>query len=429
VSVPTVSADPGHQADIQAGAKLAANLLEHAGLQVELVATTGHPVIFGRHVHDQSYPTITIYNHLDVQPARPADWKTDPFTLTKAGDRYIGRGATDDKGPALTALLAVEYAIKHEVPLNFIVLWELEEEIGSPHFEEFVKSRLPQLATDSVVVSDTVWVSAGHPAIPYALRGLITFELSLRTSEEEAHSGEVGGAARNPVGELAQIIAECYDAVSGNVKIPGFYDDVQAASPDELDEFARSGFSVQQFVTDHKLLSLRTHNPKEVLSRIMTEPTFEVHGIEGGYTGPGVKTVVPPHARAKLSARLVPHQDPQKIFQLIKTFITARHPDVTVTLEAAAKPYLGDTKGAHARAAVAAMVAGFGAEPTFNREGGTIGAVLTMQQYLKAPIVMLGLSLPEHGYHAPNEYYDWRQTAGGIKMFVSYFNQVAAIKS
>jgi acetylornithine deacetylase/succinyl-diaminopimelate desuccinylase-like protein len=425
VGIPTVSADPAHRADIKRCAALAVELLAEAGFKAKAVPTSGNPLVFGRLVQDPSFPTITLYNHLDVQPADPSEWRTDPFALTIEAGRYYGRGATDDKGPALAALLAVRRAVSAGVPLNFTVLWESEEEIGSPHFEEFVRAHRAELDTNVVVVSDTEWIAAGRPAIPYGLRGLVTFEVSLRTARNETHSGSVGGATRNPLGELAGIIAECYDPSTGRVLIPGFYDAVSWPTESELDSFVASGFTLEHFKRAYGLTSLRSEDPRTLLSRIMAEPTFEVHGIAGGYTGPGVKTSIPPAATAKLSCRLVPSQDPVAIFELIKKFIRARHPDAQVSLEASAQPYLGDPSGPYLRAAAAAVEGAFGKPPVFIREGGTIGAVLTMSQYLRAPIVMVGLSLPEHGYHAPGEHFDWDQARGGIDLFARYFKQVA----
>jgi acetylornithine deacetylase/succinyl-diaminopimelate desuccinylase-like protein len=427
VAVPTVSASPKHHPDILRGARLAVRLLKDAGFEARVTPTQGNPVVIGSLIVEDSYPTVTLYNHLDVQPADASEWQTDPFHLEIQGDRYIGRGATDDKGPALTVLAAIRYAVSRKIPLNFKVIWEFEEEIGSTHFAEFVAAHMEELATDSVVVSDTIWTAAGKPAIPMGLRGLVTFEVSLRTGQKDTHSGLAGGAARNPLGELAQMISECYDAQSGHVLIPGFYDGVTPATEAELKAYMGSGFSVAQFIIDHELKSLRTHEPKSVLSRIMAEPTFEVHGIVGGYIGPGVKTVVPPAATVKLSARLVPGQNPHHIFRLISNFITSRHPDMEVSLEASAAAYLADTHGGYADAARIATQFAFGVQPTFVREGGSIGAVLTMHEQMHVPVMLLGLSLPEHGYHAPDEYFDWGQAAGGIKLFAKYFAGIAAL--
>jgi acetylornithine deacetylase/succinyl-diaminopimelate desuccinylase-like protein len=425
VDIPGVSADPAHAADIARTAERAAAHLREAGLTARVVPTAGNPVVVGEHVADPAAPTVTIYNHLDVQPADPAEWDTEPFRMTVDGERYRGRGSTDDKGPALTALQAAQYAVAHGLPVNIRFLWELEEEIGSPNFEGFVRAELPRLATDSVLVSDSIWIAADRPAIDYGLRGLVTFEVTVETGHHDTHSGLTGGPARNPLAELAQIIAECVDPATGRVLVPGFADAVAPVSDDELDGFVASGFDVEVFMAAHGLTSLRTTDTREVVRRIMAEPTFEVHGLVGGYTGPGVKTIVPPRATAKLSARIVAHQDPRAVFALVRDFIVARHPDARVELEAAMPPYLGPRTGRHADAASAAVEYAFGRRPAFVREGGSIGAVLTMDQYLKAPVILLGLSLPSHGYHAPNEHYDWTQAAGGIRMFTHYLAHLA----
>jgi acetylornithine deacetylase/succinyl-diaminopimelate desuccinylase-like protein len=427
VAVPTVSADPAHQAGIKRGADLAVRLLTDAGFEARAVPTPGNPVVFGRLVQDPKWPTVSIYNHLDVQPAERSEWAADPFALQIDGARYFGRGASDDKGPALTALMAVVFARAQKLPLNFQFIWELEEEIGSPHFEHFVKGNRAQLATDSIIVADTIWIAAGKPAVPVGLRGMAAFSVSLSTGTRDVHSGATGGAARNPLGELAAIITECYNPETGRVLVPGFYDQVQAPTEAELADFLASGFNVKQFMTDHGLTSLRTSDAAAVLKRIWAEPTFEVHGISGGYAGPGVKTIIPPEASAKISCRLVPHQVPAEIFELIRKFIATRHPDAVVELEAILDPWLSSRSGPYARAADTAFQASFGTRPAFVREGGSIGAVLTLEKYLKVPICMLSLGLPAHNAHAPAESFDWGQASGGIKLFAHYFDTIAKI--
>ena len=430
VETPSVSSDPAHANDIKRCGELAAQYLRELGAEAEVVPTPGYPVVFGEIITDRSYPTVTIYNHLDVQPANPEEWNKAPFTFHKVGDRYEGRGTTDDKGPALTAMLAVRYAVEHNIPLNFKFIWELEEEIGSPNFEYFVRRNKGHLLTTSILVSDTIWISRKQPAVPYGLRGLQTFLFKLETHAKDVHSGLVGGAARNPIGELAQVISQCYDARTGRVKIPGFYDAVVPATKAEVNSFVNSGFTTKGYQKAHELTTIRPHLKTEadVLKAFMAAPTFEVHGITGGYSGPGVKTIVPYRAEAKISTRLVPNQRPAQITKLIKDFVKGINPDVRVESTQALEPFSGDFTGAYADAARTAMKFAFGREPAFTREGGSIGAVVTMQKHLRAPITFLGLSLPEHGYHAKNENYDWPQTAGGVKMFVKYFEEIARLK-
>lgn len=430
VETPSVSSDPDHQPDIIRCGELAAEYLREAGAEAEPVATAGNPVVFGSLVTDPKNPTVTIYNHIDVQPADPSEWNKAPFVFNKVGDRYEGRGTTDDKGPALTALMAVKYAVANGIPLNYKFIWELEEEIGSPNFEGFVRENLTRLKTDSVLVSDTIWISRKQPAIPYGLRGLQAYLFRLETHAKDVHSGLVGGVARNPLGELAHVISQCYDAKTGRVKIPGFYDDVVPPTKAELASFVNSGFTVRGFQKAHELKSIRPNMKSEadVLKAFMAMPTFEVHGITGGYAGPGVKTVVPHRAEVKISTRLVNNQRPAKIARLVRDFVKKINPDVKVEAIQSLEPYIGDFSGPYAEAAREAMRFGFGATPAFTREGGSIGAVVTMQKLLKRPITFLGLSLPEHGYHAKNENYDWGQTAGGIRMFVRYFDEISRLR-
>jgi acetylornithine deacetylase/succinyl-diaminopimelate desuccinylase-like protein len=427
VEVPTISMDPERVEDCRRGAELASQYLESIGARAEVVQTPGNPVVFGRIESGAGNPTVTIYNHIDVQPADAEEWNKAPFTFYKQDGRYEGRGTTDDKGPALAAMMGARYAAENGVPLNINFIWEFEEEIGSPNFEHFIKDRLPSLKTDSVLVSDTIWISRGKPAIPYGLRGAMMMTLTLETGAKDVHSGITGGAARNPLGELSKVISECYDAATGRVRVKGFYDDVRPATKKETQSFLDSGFTVQKFKKAHELRKLRFDDPTRVLKAVMAEPTFEVHGIVGGYQGPGVKTIVPHRGEAKISCRLVPDQEPKKIFKLLRDFIKQKNPDVKAEFKQALEPYIGEFEGPYAAAATEAMKYAFKEKPAFTREGGSIGAVVTMKKHLKAPIIFLGLSLPEHGYHAKNENFDWEQASGGIKMFVRYFDEISRL--
>src|SRR5438046_2965143 len=346
VEIPTISAEPEHKPDIERGADAAVQYLRSLGAEAEKSPTPGNPVVVGKLITAGGRPTVTIYNHLDVQPANEPQWQRAPFVFHKDGDRYVGRGSTDDKGPALTALFGARYAVEHQTPVNIQFIWELEEEIGSPNVEHFMKQKAGNLATDSIVVSDTIWIARGKPAVAYGLRGLAPMRLILETGTKDVHSGVTGGAARNPITELCQLISECYDARKGQVRMPGFYDDVARLSKSEIDNFLASGFTVKQFKRAHELKKMREGDEAEISSRLWARPTFEVHGIVGGYTGPGVKTAIPYRAEAKISMRLVPNQDPDKILKLAKHFIKERNADVQVIAEAVLKPYLGTATGA-----------------------------------------------------------------------------------
>ena len=440
-AVASVSMDPGRRSEMAACANLASDYLRQAGASVDLVDTGGFPIVVGRFIQNPALPTVTVYNHLDVQPADGEGWRTPPFRLTRDGEtsagaaRWFARGATDDKGPALAALYGARLALEQGVRANIQFIWELEEEIGSPNFAAGLTAAVagdaaagrPPLTTDSVVVSDTIWTAAGQPSISYGLRGLMGFTIALDTGVKDVHSGTTGGLARNPIGELAALIAELYDARTGRVKIPGFYADVRKLSALERKAFGRARFSRKRFAAAHELGSLRPmRDDLAGLVALTAAPTLEVHGIVGGYAGPGIKTIVPHRAEAKLSTRLVPDQQPAKVFNLIKRHVKKLLPDAVVTHEASLAPYLAPLGGRYNEAAAAAMRATFGKQPAFVREGGSIGAVLTMRRILKAPVLFLGLSLPEHGYHAVNENFDWGQASGGMEMFCRYFNEIAA---
>ncbi len=309
VEIPSVSVEPDRKGEVHRAAEYAVSLLQSFGAKATLYETKGHPIVYGRFDRGPDYPTVTVYNHLDVQPAEGPDWKTQPFAFIREGDVYLGRGTTDDKGPAMTALFGARYAFEQKIPLNIHFLWELEEEIGSPSFETAIRANAKEFATDSVVVSDTVWVSRARPACPAGLRGLQGFRFELQTGETDQHSGTAGGAARNPVTELCQLIAECVDGKTGRVKIPGFYKDVVPPTKKELEDLKKCGFTVKDFKKDHLFRSLRVDDALEVMKRIWMMPTFEVHGIAGGYQGPGVKTIIPPKATAIVSCRLVPEDE------------------------------------------------------------------------------------------------------------------------
>lgn len=429
VEMPSVSMDPARAADLRKTAKLAVQVLKDVGAEACLVETKGYPVVEGGWTTGKHHPTVLVYNHLDVQPAQEPEWTQAPFAFRKDQGLYRGRGATDDKGPALTALLAARYAVEQGQPINIRFLWELEEEIGSPHFAEALTSRRLVHKPDSVLVSDTIWIAKGRPAMPYGLRGALGVRLSLKTGRADAHSGVTGGAARNPLAELCALVNDCVDAQTGRVKIPGFYADVVPPTKAEIDNFLASGFRVKRFKQAYGFASLRTQDPADVLQRIWAAPTFEVHGLVGGYIGPGVKMIVPGYAELKVSMRLVPNQTPERIFRLFKRYIAERHPDVRVAVEGMLQPFKGSFSGPYAEAARRAMKAGFGKEPALIREGGSIGAVTTMQRAWHVPITFMGLSLPEHGYHAPNEYFDWGQASGGMRALAAYFEELAKLPS
>ena len=430
VETPTVSCDPSHANDILKGVELTVETIERYGGKAEVYkAQKGNPVIHGVFGNEALVPTVTVYNHMDVQPAskETEPWNTEPFVFTQRDDTYYGRGTTDDKGPALSALFGARAALESNIPINIRLLWEFEEEIGSPNFETIIARAKNELRTDSVVVSDTVWVSRNRPASSAGLRGLMGFIMSLETGTVDTHSGETGGASRNPIAELMQLVCDIYDVRTGKVKIKGFYDDVIPPTKSELNDWKNSGFTVNAFKKAHHLKKMRTEDPLEVMKRIWGMPTLEIHGVVGGYQGPGLKSIVPPRAEVKASCRLVPGQDPAKIRKLITAAVREGNPDVKIQFESAAPAFRTVVTGPLPEALKRAVKFAFRRDAVFVRDGGTIGAMTSIEKVLKCPVLFLGLSLPEHGYHAPNENFDWQQASGGMVAFAKYFEELATL--
>lgn len=420
----TVSPGKTGDAEIRAGAEAARRIMIEAGGETEVVECSGTPSVLARFSHPQPKARIVIYNHLDVQPADPDRWtQADPFTMEVQAHAqrewlYCGRGSTDDKGPGLCAVWAASWAVQQRLPIDVTVLWETEEEIGSPNFAEVVGARREQLACDAVIVSDTIWPSDAQPAISTGLRGSLQAMLRLRTAGKPAHSGLVGGAARNPVRELAAIAT----AIDG---ARFWHEGVVPPSASELEGFLRSGFDLEYFKSAHDLHHLETDIPLEVMLRIWARPTFEVHGLAGGHTKPGLKTIVPDEAELKVSFRLVPDQDPQALGARLTEFVHALRPDVEVDVSGFLEPYRGTTTGPVHEAIAAALAEATGREPVTVREGGSIGAVPIMADLLGVPVHFLPLSLPEHGYHAPNERFDWMQAKVGMTAFAKVLQRLA----
>jgi acetylornithine deacetylase/succinyl-diaminopimelate desuccinylase-like protein len=257
------------------------------------------------------------------------------------------------------------------------------------------------------------------------LRGLLGLELTLETADGDAHSGIVGGLARNPLAELMQVVSEMHDARTGRVGVPGFYDDVEPLTPLEREEFRRCGFALESFRQGAGLRLPRTEDAMEAMERMWALPTFEVHGVVGGYSGPGLKSIVPGRAEVKASFRLVPRQRPERVAALVERFVKERNPDVRVRNLGGSPAYRADLSGPLAAALKRALTAAFGKEPSFVRDGGSIGAVTGMERILRSPVLFLDLSLPEHGYHAANEYFEWGQAEKGIVAFARLLAELA----
>jgi acetylornithine deacetylase/succinyl-diaminopimelate desuccinylase-like protein len=428
VEIPTVSSDPARGADVARGARAAAELVEHLGGRARLVKTGGHPLLLGEFPGPKGSPTLTLYNHLDVQPAdREAEgWRTEPFRFVRKDGRYFGRGTTDDKGPALAALFGVAAAHAAGVPATVKLLWETEEEIGSPNFERALKRLGRGVATDAVVISDGQWLTRRRPTVAAGLRGFKGFRFTLETAEGDVHSGIAGGAVRNPLAELMDLACALHDPRTGRVKVPGFYDGIVKPTKKERADFLHSGFTVSRFKKDNHAHRLRSEDALEVMESLWTRPTFEVHGLAGGHQGPGLKSIVPARGELKVSCRLVPGQDPDRIGKLVVAFAKKHNPDVVAETTPGGAASMWEATGPLAVAVKAAVKFAFGATPAFVRDGGSVGAVITMERVLRCPVGFLDLSMPDHGYHAPNENFEWAQAEGGMAAFARLVLEFAA---
>jgi acetylornithine deacetylase/succinyl-diaminopimelate desuccinylase-like protein len=414
LSIPSVSTSEELKPEIVKAAQFVADNLTAAGMaNVQLFPTKGHPVVYGEWLGAKGKPTLLIYGHYDVQPAEPLElWKTPPFEPTVRDGKIFARGSADDKGQVFIHLKAVEAFMKTmgELPVNVKFIVEGEEEIGSTNLADFVKKNKKMLACDAIVISDTHMEGKKTPSIVYGLRGLTYLEVSVKTSNGDKHSGTFGGAVANPIQVLAEILTSCKDAKTGKIRIPGFYDDVVPLSKAERAALARFPYDEKKYKKEFGLSEVFGEKGYTTVERRGARPTFEVNGIWGGFTGPGVKTVLPAEAHAKVSMRLVANQDPKKIADLFKAHVKSVAPPwATVTVKmydnnghAALTPI--DSVGM--KAAAAAIKTVFKTEPYFTREGGSIPVVADFQHILGVEAVLLGFGLPDDNLHAPNEKFD-----------------------
>lgn len=420
----TVSPGATDDRAIREGAETAREIFKSAGATAELVETSGTPTVFARFRNPNAQTKVLVYNHLDVQPADKAGWtQRDPFAFEvephpTRGFLYRGRGSTDDKGPGLCALRAASWVLDEGLPIDISFLWETEEEIGSPHFPEVIAARRELLACDCVIVSDTIWPTDAQPAVSAGLRGSLHAVLKLRTGNKEVHSGLAGGVARNPLRELCALATAIDGAAFWKAGIT-------EPSIAEVESYLRAGFDVDYYMRAFDLDKVTTRVPLDMMLRLWTRPTFEIHGIVGGYQGAGTKTIVPPDGELKISFRLVPDQDTRAIGAALVEFAHQFNPDVEVRVCGSLEPYRAPMTGPFHEAIVAALTSVTGRAPVTVREGGSIGAVPVLARELGAPVHFLPLSLPDHGYHAPNEYFDWKQAQVGIAAFARTFAALA----
>jgi acetylornithine deacetylase/succinyl-diaminopimelate desuccinylase-like protein len=431
LAIPSISGQPEHAADVRRCAEWTRDELTRIGMHnARLFETPGHPLVYAEWLGAPEAPTILFYGHYDVQPVDPLDqWTSPPFEATVRDGELYARGAADDKGQLLMHFKAIEAHMTQagRLPCNIKVFIEGEEEVGSGSLDEFVRTHKSELAADVVVISDSPMFDRGVPSICYALRGLVYFQLDLRGTTTDLHSGSFGGAVANPAIVLAQVLAQMKDR-SGRVKIPGFYDAVRPLTAEERAEFQKLPFSEKKYKKDLGAPRLFGEAGYSSLERVSARPTFEVNGLLSGFTGEGAKTVIPAVAMAKVSLRLVPDQMPDQAAELFEAYLKKIVPktvELKLTRMHGGKPWITELNSPFVQAAARAIEHGFGKRPVFTREGGSIPVVSTFQEDLGLPSVLFGVGLPDENSHAPNEKLDLGNFHGGMIAAAHLYEEVA----
>ena len=434
LAIPSISALPEHKGDVRRCAEWCADEMRRVGLQnVRLIETPGNPIVCGDWLGAEGAPTILFYGHYDVQPVDPLNlWETPPFEATVRDGEIYARGSADDKGQIFMHLKAVEAYLTQggRLPVNIKFILEGEEEVGSEHLDDFVRSHKADLKADVVVISDSAMFARGVPSICYGLRGLVYFQIDLRGSSTDLHSGSFGGAVANPAFVLAQMIAQMKDR-GGRIKIPGFYDDVQPLQDEERKAWASLPFNERQYRKDFGLPKVFGESGFTTLERTWARPTLEVNGLLSGFTGEGAKTVLPAVSMAKISMRLVPDQEPNKIAELFEAFVRKLAPktvELKITRMHGGKPWMTSFDNPFVQAAGRAIEQGFGQAPVFTREGGSIPVVSTFQEELGLPSVLFGVGLPDENAHAPNEKLDVSNFHNGIIASAILYQEIGQMR-
>lgn len=433
VRIPSVSTSPEHEQDVRRAAEfLIVQLRDVLGLAtVELIETAGHPLVYAEHLRAPNQPTVLIYGHYDVQPVDPVDlWRTPPFEPTVDGENLRGRGVVDDKGPMFATLKALETLLRTEgaLPVNVKVLIEGEEESGGEAVESFVKSQAERLRADCALVLDTGMIAPGVPTISHALRGIVYAEIVARGAAQDLHSGVYGGIAPNPLQTLAWVIADLKGR-DNRINIPGLYEMLQPLSDAERAALDRQSDLQEAGLLDGGgLRVLPGEAGYSIAERASARPTFEVHGIAGGFVGQGAKTVIPAEAKAKVSLRLAPGQEPEAAFNLLEEKVRAlSSPGIALEvtrLHGGAAVLLG-LDAPVLKTAAAALEAEFGRETVFLREGGSIPVVALFDAVLGVPVVMIGSTLPDDNVHAPNEKYYLPNFYAAVRAVAGFLKQLA----
>ena len=426
VSIPSISTSPDHKSEVLRAAEWMASHLREIGMtHVEIMPTGGHPVVYGEWLGaGKDRPTVLVYGHYDVQPEDPLElWETPPFTPVVRGDRLLGRGTSDMKGQVVASMKAVESVVRTSgCPVNLKWLIEGEEEIGSENLGAFIQEHAALLKADVSLNTDAGMIAADLPTITYGLRGLCYMELRVYGPERDLHSGLFGGVVHNPAQALVELVAGMHDS-DGRITLPGFYDKVRELTAAERAELARLPTDDAYYLAQTGVPALWGEPGYLPSERVGARPTLEVNGLLSGFTGPGSKTVIPAWAMAKVSCRLVPDQTPAETLEQAKAYLQANAPK-GIRWELKSLHHSGtavtDTKSPSVQAMVAALETTWGKRPLFRREGGSIGAVVQLQEHVGVESILTGFGLPEDNIHSPNESLHLPTWQKGIEALIRY---------
>jgi acetylornithine deacetylase/succinyl-diaminopimelate desuccinylase-like protein len=432
LKIPSVSADSKYKNDVLKAADVIKDSLENAGVdKAEICPTAGYPIVYGEKIIDSKLPTVLVYGHYDVQPPDPLElWTSPPFEPVIKDEKIYARGACDDKGQMYMHVKAFELMIKtNQLPCNIKFMIEGEEEVGSNNLETFISQNKEKLACDIILVSDTGMLANDIPSITVGLRGLSYVEVEVVGPNRDLHSGLYGGAVANPINILCEMIAKLKDE-NNKITIPGFYDDVEVLSTEMRAEMAKAPFDLEAYKDHLKIDDVHGEKDYSTAERYSIRPTLDVNGIWGGYTGEGAKTVIASKANAKISMRLVPFQDPDKVTKLFTDFFTSLAPKsvkVKVTPHHGGKPVVTPSDSPAYTAASKAMETTFGKKPIPVRSGGSIPIVALFNEVLGVDTILLGFGLDSDAIHSPNEHYGLFNYFKGIETipyFYKYFSEL-----
>lgn len=433
LKIPSVSAQSEHKADTRKACEFLRDYLAALGLEPKIYETAGHPILYAEYLKAEGKPTALVYGHYDVQPVDPLDlWDSPPFEPVVKNNIIYARGSADDKGQLMVHVHAVEAFLKNggEVPINLKMVFEGEEEVASAHLDPWLEEHKDMLKSDLAIISDTAQFGKDMPALTYGLRGISACDVKVTGPDRDLHSGSYGGAVANPVNILCLLVAQLHDA-DRRVTIDGFYDDVAPIEDWEKKEFARLPFDEDAYKKNLGVKALLGEKGFSTLERKWARPTLDCNGIYGGYMAEGQKTIIPSWAGCKITMRLVPNMDPEKVCDQLEAYLKKIAPPsvkVEVTKYGGAKAAIVSKKNPIMQAGEKALEYGFGKRPFYIREGGSIPIVNVFKELLGVDTILFGLSQPDCNAHSPNEFFGLDDFHRGIKSAVVLYNELAKMK-